>query len=247
MNEKELIQKSKKTDVKVLIIFIILSVLVLLLLYVLPKFNIDGSQISFLLIILCLVSLKLFSSISNNILRFSKIKKFLISKYNNDFIINKKPKKEIIYGEKGKVGNKRKNYVFSTIINKYNCIFNCYCIETLQSNDTPYDRPSSNFYKKNKYINEYIYDLSKFGIIFNENILNTDSIQNIINELSMNKIITVYIHNNNLIIQKETMKENYTKSFAEIDVNDIEEFYNLFINTMIAENNKLYSNTVSNL
>jgi len=60
MNEKEIIKKSKGFNIKILIIFIILFVVVIGMLYYLPKLGYDATIISFFIIIILLLFINIF-------------------------------------------------------------------------------------------------------------------------------------------------------------------------------------------
>lgn len=227
MNEKEIIKKSKGFNIKILIIFIILFVVVIGMLYYLQKLGYDATMISFFTIIIVLLFINIFFENIEDLRRKKKIKKVLIEKYNGNLFMNKKPKNKIVYGDKTKVGNIRNKYVFSFNINNYACEFICYSREFLERlGDHDVEALPSYKYRKYMYINEYIYDLNKLGISINSNIINSESIKKIIERFSITKNIEVSLDANKLIIQKETMKNNYSSQFAYLDVDDIQNFYN---------------------
>lgn len=232
LNEKEIINKSKNFDKNVFIMIIIVAIIVISIIYFLPKYGYDDvSYIALIVLIIFGIFNKFVLNYINDNKRKKMIKNELFSKFGvNDIIINKKPKLKIVYRDKTRVGNIRNKYVFSVFLKKYKCEFVSYSKEVLERYWDAYSVSFLTYrYVKLTYLNEYIYDLSEYGISFSSEDLKNDEIQKNINEIKNIKNIEISIKDNKLIIAKETMKNNYMKEFASLDVNDIEYFYNMIV------------------
>ena len=115
LNEKEIINKSKNFDKNVFIMIIIVAIIVISIIYFLPKYGYDDvSYIALIVLIIFGIFNKFVLNYINDNKRKKMIKNELFSKFGvNDIIINKKPKLKIVYRDKTRVGNIINKYVFS--------------------------------------------------------------------------------------------------------------------------------------
>ena len=85
---------------------------------------------------------------------------------------------------------------------------------------------------------EYCYNLKFLGLTnINNDILLHPDIKQILEILSETKKIEVSIKNENLIIEKETILNNYNSEDAFRDVGDVEMFYNELFKKIIEREN----------
>ena len=227
LNEKDIVRKSKNFDIKILFFLIILFIIVVSVLYIMPKYSDDSTFIAAIIVFVGMGLIGIYNNVFNDCSRTKTIKNILIQKYgSSNIVVNKKPKPKIVYGDKTKVGNLRNKYIFSFYLIPFNCCFSCYSREILIRRRGTKSHMPSYHYEKILYINEYSFNL---GINVSENILKNEKIQNIIKDIKSKKNIEVSINSNTLIYEKETMKNTYTDSFAILDVEEIEYIYNVLI------------------
>ena len=249
INEKNEIEKSKiSSDIrrnlditsKGIIVFLVILTLALIItlfvLYSMNEYKIDDKmidRISLSTYVCVIVTFILVLKFSKN-----KIKKIVFNLLTNKYGIIRRlnlPSTKIVEGKKTEVGNVRHKYFFSYEVDKYNCIFSNYYKEKLRiRRSIGREKRSYYHYQKIANIMEYCYSLKLLGIgnITND-ILFQPKVKQAIESLSEIKIINVSIKNEYLIVEKETILNNYNSKDAEIDVKDIELFYNEIVKEIL--------------
>lgn len=219
-----------------IMIFIIIIVLVLVL-YSDFRYMIN-SKIELCIVIVSLISIWIIAKliIDTPTLEATKYTIQLLNSKYGQILELPVPSKQVIYKEKNEVGNIREVCNFSYYIHMYNCKFENYYYEELRREENIVDDYHNYYYiyVKIKNVFRYYYDLDKIGVSKNiENILQNPKIEEIIRELSDVKFINVYVENQNLIIEKETVLHDYNKNDAYLNVCDIELFYNKLVRAIL--------------
>ena len=213
------------------------------LIYAINNFDLSLNTIYFILI--CIFSFLVISFIWVGVKTNSKYKKIIFEFSKNKYgIVEKisKPSTKIVKREKSEVHNIRHKYTFSYKITKYNCILSNYHAEILDYIDSGVglDRNRYYSYKKIANIMEYCYNLNDLGIKnIDKNILINSDIKQAIEELAETKIIKASIKDECLVVEKETVFNNYSSEDAKRDVNDVELFYNKFVKVIIGNKNNI--------
>lgn len=229
LSENEMIQKSKDLDKRFFLVIISLFILLISIAF-LFEFNDIAMKLVYIIAFIIIAIIFFWHSINDKI-RSIKIKKSLIKKFGkNGIVVNRNPNSKYLYEDKTRVGNIRDKYAFSIFIKKYGCCFNCYSEQTLTEisyyvGNSPI-RKYHYKYEVGNYINEYKYNFEKLGISAAD-----VNLRYIMDKIKCSKMVNIEVSfvGNDLIVQKETMKNDYSKYFADIDVNDVEFFYNFII------------------
>ena len=236
------VKRNKKITSKYFIIFISVLALAIIvtfwLFYAMDKYKLESDiilSVSLLSFVVVLVPMLIIPRLIENEIN-SIIFKLLNERYG---IINKvkNPLPRIVKGKKSELGNIRLQYNYSYKISRYHCVFsNCYMEELRETSRYTESgrRIVSYHYEKIANIMEYSYNLNDLGINnIDGNILIDSDIKQMIEELSEIKIIKVSIKDECLVVEKETVFNNYNSEDAKRDVNDVELFYNKLVKKIL--------------
>lgn len=238
-NVKRNLEITRKSLI-ILILGLILVVLgVFLLIHLMNKYSLNSDTITYISILL----LTFFMTIFIIVRKYNKNKviKIIFDCLQNKYGMIEKlktPSPVIVEGNKFEVGHVRHKYEFSYKIDKYNCVLSNYYKEVL----CKYREPNHNRireyvryrYERRANIMEYCYNLKLLGLDnVNNDILLQPDIKQIVESLSETKEIKISIKDECLIIEKETILNNYNSEDAFSDTGDVELFYSKLVKAIV--------------